>query len=517
MIENSPIRYVTVDTPSSQDNKVLQKTEVPEYPITTKRITILFTGDNHSFLEPSKNSNSVLREYGSELGGIIRRINCISQIMQNEPVLVLDAGDFLTGTSLFDVYQGRSDVEMMNLTNYHIVTIGNHDLDKGWSHLKSLLENARFKAVCANVCESDSNALILPAWTILDIQGFKVAVVGLMGKDAWSSISPSKRIGLQLKDPDNVLENILPQLHSKVDKIILLSHSGILADREFAKKHPHIDLIIGGHSHTYMKYAEEEMSSANKITPIFHAYKHGQFLGHVTIEVDSKTRKTTYGTSLLPMDSKWDMRQPVSSLLKIQELLDSYLTETKGFYSQVIGKCVKSLPKDNISTELVPLGNNLCDIFRLATQSTIAIYPSNGIRKGFEEGDITLREISEMLPLESLFTIEVSGSWLRQLMKKGEERWPTGRQTFQYAGISLNQDSSILVENEILQDDKFYTVTSCSFFFEREGALLPNRQVNPELLNSQIKAEIVEHSESTHKTVHQWIETYGIGNWVRPL
>lgn len=221
------------------------------------KLTILHTNDVHSRLEPFPMDGS--RNEG--LGGAARRASLISDIRKSEKnVLLLDAGDMFQGTPYFNYFLGEPEIKMMNAMKYDVATIGNHDFDGGLENLETQLNKANFTIVNANYHFTGNGlASLIKPYTVIEKEGIRVGIFGL-GIEL-EGLVPAKLYGnTQYQDPVAKAREISEILKSeeKCDYIICLSHLGHkykdekISDVELASKTSNIDLIIGGHTHTFL-------------------------------------------------------------------------------------------------------------------------------------------------------------------------------------------------------------------------------------------------------------------------
>ncbi len=481
-----------------------------------KKFTILFTSDTHSHIEPT------IASFVSEkaLGGVVRRIQYLEHVRKtsDQAVLVLDAGDFLQGTPYFEQFEGKAEIKFMNLAGYDIITVGNHDFDKGWPHLQSLIKKGKFDAVCSNIYPEESSETCLPPYSLLKIDNQHIAVVGIMGKDSWLSISSERRNGLKLKDPYEALNEVLPQIRSYVDVVILLSHCGIKEDRELAK-HPFVDIIIGGHSHTWMTEQEIVKSTVGtdeKITPVFHAFRYGMLVGEMDVEfTEGKFSKTYSSVQYLDETFEPDYAS-ASDTTKVAMNLFSQYQQKMEIYKNSLGECFETLSAKDKTFGRIEIGTLITDVFRKCGHASIGVIPAGAIRCGIEKGSFNLELLHKILPhAESLWVVSVKGSLIESLMKEGEERWGKAR-CFQYAGISLTkQDSEVIdlfIGDEKLDKNAFYKIAGPSFFFEREF-MDKNKKILP-----QFKEEIQSVEEKFQDLRIPFAETIkkeGLGKWIK--
>ena len=221
-----------------------------------QRLTILHTNDMHSHIHPFQSGRN------KGLGGMAQRSALIKNIREeNKNVLLLDAGDIFQGTPYFNMYKGDLEIKLMSQMNYDAATIGNHDLDNGLVGLKKQLKHANFPFLIANY--NFKNTILentFSPYKIFDKNGIKVGVFGI-GIEL-DGLVPKKLFGnTKYLDPikiSNKYAKLLKDKH-KCDLVICLSHLGFkyksqkISDLRLAKETKNIDLIIGGHTHTFLK------------------------------------------------------------------------------------------------------------------------------------------------------------------------------------------------------------------------------------------------------------------------
>tara|TARA_B110000240_G_C13353800_1_gene390912 strand:+ start:1 stop:789 length:789 start_codon:yes stop_codon:yes gene_type:complete len=210
----------------------------------------------HSHIHPFQSGRN------KGLGGMAQRSALIKNIREeNKNVLLLDAGDIFQGTPYFNLYKGELEIKLMSQMNYDAATIGNHDLDNGLVGLKKQLKHANFPFLIANY--NFENTILentFSPYKIFDKNGIKVGVFGI-GIEL-DGLVPKKLFGnTKYLDPikiSNKYAKLLKDKH-KCDLVICLSHLGFkyksqkISDLRLAKETKNIDLIIGGHTHTFLK------------------------------------------------------------------------------------------------------------------------------------------------------------------------------------------------------------------------------------------------------------------------
>ena len=224
-----------------------------------KKITILHTNDVHSHIEPFSSEHS---EFPNQ-GGFERRSTLVNSIRNNNPnTLLFDAGDIFQGTPYFNFFNGELEFKLMSLLKYDAVTIGNHDFDNGITGLYEQMPKASFDFLISNY---DFSNTILEGKTknykIYNKSRIKIGVFGL-GIELEGLVTKELYKETKYLDPIEISRDISNKLkfEENCDLIICLSHLGFrydnlperVCDYNLAKKSNHIDLIIGGHTHTFM-------------------------------------------------------------------------------------------------------------------------------------------------------------------------------------------------------------------------------------------------------------------------
>ena len=234
---------------------------IPNISLSNKKdvkITILHTNDMHSHIHPFKSGRN------KGFGGMAQRATIIKKIREeNEHVLLFDAGDIFQGTPYFNFYKGELEFKLMSAMHYDAATLGNHDFDNGLDGLKKQLPHANFPFLNANY---DFTETILKdtfnPYKIFKKDRIKIGVFGI-GIEL-NGLVPEELYGkTKYRDPIKTANHYAQILKKKnCDLIICLSHLGFkykntekVSDFMLAKKSKDIDIIIGGHTHTFLKKA----------------------------------------------------------------------------------------------------------------------------------------------------------------------------------------------------------------------------------------------------------------------
>ena len=267
-----------------------------------KKITILHTNDVHSHIDPfpandPKNPNK---------GGVARRAAIIDQIRREEKnVLLLDAGDIFQGTPYFNYYGGEIEYKLMSMMKYDLVTIGNHDFDNGIDGLLAQMPHATFGFVSANYDFKNTvlNTIVKP-YKIFKKDGLKIGVFGL-GIELEGLVDAKMYKETKYNNPIEVSQDMSRILkeEEKCDIVICLSHLGFdykndpekASDINLARKTKNIDLIIGGHTHTFLDKPVIEKNIEGKEVLINQVGCFGINLGRIDFYLDREKNVAAAG------------------------------------------------------------------------------------------------------------------------------------------------------------------------------------------------------------------------------
>lgn len=267
----------------------------------TKKITILHTNDVHSHIEPFPVEDPSF----SNQGGVARRLTLIQNIRKENPhTLLLDAGDIFQGTPYFNFYGGELEFKLMSMMGYDAATIGNHDFDNGVGGLAAQMPNAKFKLLSANYDFTNTimEGLTKP-YDIFIKDGIKIGVFGL-GIQLDGLVTESLSKETKYLNPLEIAQDttrVLKEEH-KCDLIICLSHLGYdykydkISDRKLASQTKNIDLIIGGHTHTFLPKPEILKNIEGKDVLVNQVGWAGVNLGRIDFEFDMDGNKSNSAT-----------------------------------------------------------------------------------------------------------------------------------------------------------------------------------------------------------------------------
>jgi 5'-nucleotidase len=272
----------------------------------SKHLTVLHTNDVHSYIDPfpanhPKNPN---------LGGVARRAALIENIRKENPnVLLLDAGDIFQGTPYFNYYGGELEFKLMSMMQYDLATIGNHDFDNGIDGLYSQLPNAKFEFVSANY--DFKNTIMdghVKPYKIFNKAGIKVGVFGL-GIELEGLVDKKNSKETFYSNPLEKAQDMsrILKYEKKCDLVICLSHLGYkykeepnkICDTKLATLTKDIDLIIGGHTHTFLDKPTVLKNLDEKEVLVNQVGCYGINLGRIDFYFDNAKTKSSKGKSII--------------------------------------------------------------------------------------------------------------------------------------------------------------------------------------------------------------------------
>ena len=271
-----------------------------------KKITILHTNDVHSYIDPFPADHP----RNPNMGGVARRATLIESIrMEEENVLLLDAGDIFQGTPYFNYYGGELEFKLMSMMHYDAATMGNHDFDNGIDGFYAQLPHAKFEFVSANYDFKNTilNEHVKP-FKIFNKGGIKIGVFGL-GIELEGLVDKKAYKETVYLDPIEIAQDMTKILKhkEKCDLVIFLSHlwysyknePNKISDVVLAKKTKDIDLIIGGHTHTFLNKPVIEKNSDGKEVIINQVGCHGINLGRIDFYFSNDASVTSNGKSII--------------------------------------------------------------------------------------------------------------------------------------------------------------------------------------------------------------------------
>ncbi|XP_017679536.1 PREDICTED: 5'-nucleotidase [Lepidothrix coronata] len=436
------------------------------------RLTLLHTNDVHGRVEAQgAGPRRCAGDAPGCFGGVARRAARVAAERAAHPnVLLLDAGDQYQGTVWFSRFKGREAVHFMNLLRYDAMALGNHEFDEGVSGLLDpLLKNANFTVLSGNIkgktpLGNEMMKYVNP-FKIVHFDSESVGIVGYTTQETSFLSQPGNDIIFE--DEIEALQVQVNKLTAMgVNKIIALGHSGFTVDKNIAQKVKGVDVVIGGHTNTFLytgtppstevpagPYPFMVDSDDGRKVPVVQAYAYGKYLGYLNVTFDKKGNVVEAVGNPILLDSS------IPEDEHIKEEVEKW-RENLGNYSKEIGKTNVYLNGTSQACRFheCNMGNLLCDavlyenVGRPDKKSwnhvSMCILNGGGIRSPIDEqstnGSITVEDLLSVLPFGGRFDmVKVKGSTLKEAFEHSVHRYGRGSgELLQVGGIHVVYDLS---------------------------------------------------------------------------
>ncbi|WP_323781930.1 bifunctional metallophosphatase/5'-nucleotidase, partial [Leisingera sp.] len=417
------------------------------------RLTILHTNDFHSRFEPISKYDSTCdagdQAEGKCFGGTARLVTAVAEARARaENAILVDGGDQFQGSLFYTYYKGKAAAEFMNQLGYDGMTVGNHEFDDGPEVLRGFMDAVGFPVLMSNADISAEPALaeVLKKSTVIERGGEKIGLIGLTPEDTHELASPGRNI--TFSDPVAAVQAEADRLTAEgVTKIVVLSHSGYGVDQRVAAETTGVDVIVGGHSNTYLSNTSDKAAGPYPTVvngvQIVQAYAYGKFLGELNVTFDDAGKVISAEGEPLIMDAA--VAEDTATLNRIAELAKP-LDEIR---NKVVAETSAPVEgsRDVCRVQECQMGNLVADAMldRVQDQGvTIAIANSGGIRASLDAGPVTMGEVLTILPFQNtLSTFEIPGKTLVQALENGVSQVEDVKGRFpQVAGLTFSWDAS---------------------------------------------------------------------------
>lgn len=449
---------------------------------TAREFVVVHTNDFESALHPV---DAFWLKGGPRVGGAAHlkmRIDAMRSELaaQGRPLFLLDSGDMFTGL-LSRLTEGEVMMEMMMSMGYDAMAIGNHEFDYGSVSFLEQLQRVPFPVLSVNTFHRGTEILYTRPHTILEKDGIRLGVIGVIGEDAASVALPSGIRDLEFRDPQPYLRASVEDLRPLVDFIVVLAHQGKTgpmqsdqevdpevwrdfdADIELVRAVPGIDLFLGGHAHRGIDppFVEPETG-----TVISQTFGHGTRLGVFRFRLeDDGAAHMVEGGLVVPFSSEFE---PDPGLLA---KIDRYEAEHREQIAPVVGRLGQRLTRKYLRES--SLGNFVADVIREVGAAQVGLTNSGGLRADLPSGEVTRGHIIDALPfLNSVAVVQMSGAELREVIEQGLS---LERGIIQVSGMSVDyvierpigeRAIRIRVGEEPIDDAVTYSVAVNSFMAE---------------------------------------------------
>lgn len=473
-------------------------------------ITVLHTNDMHGRVMPR-----------GEPGGLVRAATLVRHIRSEMPnVLLLDAGDIIHGTPEDYFSGGRASTGAMNAAGYCLATAGNHEFDFGLPVMQGVMADASFPFVAANIRSAAGGQWDkLGQYAIMDVDGVRVAVLGITTLDVISLHWPNAIKDIVVEDPIATARELVPRLRSQSDVLIVLSHLGNAQDKVLAESVEGIDFIIGGHSHTVVS---DSCWVGN--TMISQAGSYGRALGRfdfITRSGDAPSeivsvngRNGAWCEMARPPLDKAYPRLPLipvdDSIAEDEAIRAAYMPfreDADRRLAEVVGNAPNGMPGRATCPIESPAGDLVADAVRAFAGSDFAIIDSNSLAaNGLSAGPVTVKSVFDLIggyTRQHLVTAHVSGAGIRTGLDCGFARKNAINAAISGGSLVYEMKDGVPVISEFsiggapVDPNRRYTVSAQAYVMMDLMQVVPDVEV------------VTEHSETTREALADYIRKMG--------
>ncbi|WP_431024024.1 bifunctional UDP-sugar hydrolase/5'-nucleotidase UshA [Halomonas sp. H5] len=435
------------------------------------RLTLLHTNDHHG-----RFWHNAEGEYGmAARKTLVERIRAEVEADGGQ-LLLLSGGDINTGVPESDMQQAEPDFRGMNLLGYDAMAIGNHEFDNPLEVLRQQQAWADFPLLSANIYQTSSDQRLFPPYTLFDLEGLGVAVLGLTTDDTARVANPAYLADIEFRSPIDEAAALLPELRQRADIVIAATHMGHYADGRhginapgdvsLARRVDGIDVIVGGHSQEPVC-----MADANRVdgafapgdacvpdhqngTWILQAHEWGKYVGRADF-VYRRGELSLESYRLLPVNltregdagegHRVDERIPEDAAMLA--LLTPFQEQGRELLDRRIGHLNGRLEgdRDRVRFEQTNLGRLIATAQAEATGADLAIVNSGGIRDSLAAGPVTYRDVLQVHPFgNSVAYVDLSGRELRDYLTTLAYLPPDSGAYVQFGQVSFERRNGAL-------------------------------------------------------------------------
>ena len=526
------------------------------------RLHLLWTNDMHGHIGPEE-AKFMNPEHPPPLGGGASAARYIKQVRaeaaaNGEEVLLMDVGDMFQGTPIGNQTKGTAVIEYYNAIGYEFAVPGNHDFDMGRENNERLARMSKFPWVCANLYEKSTGTYVdwVQPTLMLDYQGIKVGVVGIITPGTAKMSFPENIDGLEFRDMASTIPIYRDKLREDgADLVLLAIHEGLPFDPKKGWKKvagendgneaddlqgsygsnysggsmdlmklvnvvPGIDIAVGGHTHR--GYHEPWIDPMHH-TMCFESFGNGSSIGHAILLIDRKTRTLigyekphAQGTLItLFEDELWPDPE-------IAAVIQPYQLEAEEKMNEVIGRAAVSMGRGDPGANLV--ANLVTDAMIYEFGADFSFQNGGGLRSDIAAGTLTTREVFSVLPFgNQLDIVSMDGRLIRRIL---ESRLAGRASGIHVGGAKVVVDKSrpdydrvvaLEIAGEPWDPDRIYKVVVTDFLMAGNSGLdflttLPPGDITPSGVTT---AEAVTHYIRRNSPVKpriddRWTEVTGV-------
>lgn len=440
-------------------------------------LTILYTNDFHAQDKPVR---ATWIEGAPMMGGAAYMATYINKIRNSERnVLVLDAGDIITGPPISFLTNGAAPIDLYNAIGFDASCIGNHEFDHGVPNARKLVAQAQFPFLSGSIFYKGTNILFAKPYEIIEKDGLKIGIIGIHGKKAgYETIQVDLVKDLEFREQEAVLQEYVHLLRPHVDLVIVLAHQGVPAEQsttdrivvveedfeedvQICNNVKGIDLMITGHAH---KTIEKPYIAKETGTLLCSTRGLGTFVGYLKLQVDKTNRRiVSFDGYLEPIFT--EHIQPDPAVMERVQYWDDRLKE---LIDEKIGYAETALSRNYFGESL--LGNLITDAVRIYSKADAVFTNPGGLRADIEKGDITAGHIINVVPFNNnVLMMDMTGKDLKDLL---EQSASLNAGMLAQSGIKIVIDPNApigqriveaFINSQHVQDNNIYTIASDDF------------------------------------------------------
>lgn len=477
-----------------------------------KKLTLLHSNDMHGDFMAEKIDKKLT-------GGVSMLSGYISKVRETEKnVLYCVAGDMFRGSVIDSEFKGISTIELMNLLNPDVVTLGNHEVDYGLPHLLFIEKCAKFPIINANMYIRSNGVRLFHPCLVKEIDGMKILFIGILTEQVLDTTRKDKTIGslVDIADAACEVERICNSFKSEdIDFTVLLTHIGFEEDKVLAsqlKPELGVDVIIGGHSHTLLK--EPEMVNG---IPIVQVGVGTDQIGRFDIMVDTDNNCIdSFTWKTIPIQADNCPRDE-----KMEALLQEYKMVTDAKFNRFICRLKKPMTHPGRYQE-TSLGNMFSDALKESFDIDIMLVGSGGLRVQKFGPVVTYADLLDCYPYDdSIYKIWLTGTQLKKMFQYilRDEVWEGNHCEFYQLskGLSISYSKErhefveFKFEGEPIDDNRLFTVGIEKYHllnFEKFTSLSleeVKKNGEPKLISTS-SFQVVEEFLSNHQQLNNQVE-----------
>lgn len=487
-------------------------------------LTLLHTNDLHAHLKPfDKSVQDCSKESARCLGGFARLKTIIDQTRRQTPnMLLLDAGDRFSGTLFYTLRKGRDIATLMQSMDYDAMTLGNHEFDDGLEELQRFSEIVSSPLIAANVSFPPDSPLTqrVQPHLIISKGGIRIGLIGLLSEETKTECNSAQEI--DIAPPIEAVKREVEHLtKAGVNILVVLSHIGLQKDQQLAREVPQIDVIIGGHSHSFLSNTPSQTEAEgpyplvikhpdNSQTLIATAGFGGQYIGQLEVIFNDAGEVIRFQGNPIPLDHHISAdAQTEKAIQDIETLLSDIINQPLMLSLEEIGLTPSST--ESFCSADCYIGEVLSDILLEAGKkdgADIALINSGGIRSGLPAGQITFGHVIQAYPFTSYGAlIELTGAELKNYLTHGLQQYRSTSRTnafLQVAGAQYTFSESThqitqltLTDGRPIDPRKTYRIILPSFLANGGDGFPPQPIIKT--YSQSIRDLIVSHLKEHHR------------------